>query len=136
MLLLNGKTEKTLHALKNFLLNEYESKVYFTLLAIGESKPSEIVKMSGIPQSRVYGVLEDLIQMKLVEQTQPKPIKVRAVDLGIALEQFRSERIAEVNRATASKRFLENVLESLEKVKEEYEGQFRLFEPNRREVRE
>lgn len=107
MLLLNGKTEKTLHALKNFLLNEYESKVYFTLLAIGESKPSEIVKMSGIPQSRVYGVLEDLIQMKLVEQTQPKPIKVRAVDLGIALEQFRSERIAEVNRATASKRFLE-----------------------------
>lgn len=135
MLLLNGKTEKTLDALKTFLLNEHESKVYFTLLAIGESKPGEIVKMSGVPQSKVYWILADLMEMRLVEQTQPKPIRVKAVDLGIALEQFRSQRIAEVNKATTAKKFLEELLESLQRVKERYGGQFRIFEPNRREVR-
>lgn len=135
MLLLNGKTEKTLHALKTLLLNDYESKVYFTLLTLGESKPGDIVRMSGVPQSKVYWVLQDLIMKRKVEQTQAKPIKVRAVDLGVALEQFRSERIAEVNRATSAKKLLESVLKSIESVKEEYEGQFRIFEPNKKEVR-
>lgn len=134
MLLLNGKTDKTLHGFKGLLLAEWEPKAYFTLLALGELKPWEVARMSEILQARIYWILDELKEKRLVEQTNAKPIRVKAVYLGIALEQFKSDRIVKVNKATASKRFLESVPESLENMKERYEGQLRVFESNRMEV--
>lgn len=132
MFLLNGKTDKTLEALKTLLLNEYEAKAYFSLLLLGESKPIDVVRASGIPQSRIYWVLDDLKDRKLVEQTQVKPMMLKVVELGVALEQFRSARIEEVRKATNASRYLADLLESLKGVKEKYAGQFRVFEPSGR----
>jgi sugar-specific transcriptional regulator TrmB len=134
MLVLNGKTDATLKALRTLQLTEYESKVYFTLLVIGEAKPGEIVRLSGVPQSRVYYVVRDLVEKKVVVQTQARPLMVKPVDLDIVLAQIKAEKMAEFNKTVASANFISEVLWSLRKVAQQYEGQFKIFEPNRREV--
>lgn len=128
MFLLNGKTEKTISSLKSLLLTDYEAKVYFTLLVLGESKPLKTARMSGVPQSKMYSVLRELEDRKLAVQTQAKPVMFKANPLNVALEQFRAERIEEVRKATVATKFLTDILPSLEKVAEEFEGQFRIFE--------
>lgn len=135
MLVLNGKTDATLKALRMLQLNEYESKVYFTLLVVGECRPRDIVTLSGVPQSKVYWVIRDLVQKNVAVQTQARPLKVRAVDLDIVLAQIKTEKMAEFNRTVASANFISEVLWSLRKVAQEYDGQFKIFESNRREVR-
>jgi|GEM_PF-5632642 len=132
MLLLNGKTDSTLKALDSLLLNEYESKAYFSLLVRGECKPMDVVKLSGIPQAKIYWVLQDLMERKMAIQTQAKPMKIKPAELDVVLAQFKADRIAEFRRALSSVKYLREILASLEKVAEEYEGQFRIFEPRAR----
>jgi sugar-specific transcriptional regulator TrmB len=132
MFLLNGKTDETLKALDSLFLNEFESKAYFALLVKRECKPMDVVRLSGIPQSKIYWILQDLAEKKMVIQTQAKPMKVKPVELGIVLAQFKADRIAEYRRALSSVKYLREILTSLEKVAEEYEGQFRIFEPRAR----
>ncbi|MGI0049912.1 MAG: helix-turn-helix domain-containing protein [Nitrososphaera sp.] len=136
MLLLNGKTDATLKALRNLRLTEYESKAYFTLLVAGECKPKDIVRLAGIPQSKVYWVLQDLVEKKMAVQTQASPLKAKPVGLDVALAQFKAEKEAEFRRALSSAKYIGDVMASITKVAERYSGQFRIFESNRRKVRE
>jgi hypothetical protein len=128
MLLLNGKTEKTVSSLKSLLLTDYEAKVYFTLLVVGESKAGTVSKLSGVPQSKMYDVLSNLEERKLVTKTQARTAVFKASPLNVILEQFRAERIEEVRKATVATKFLGEVLDSLEGLAEQFEGQFRIFD--------
>lgn len=92
MLLLNGKTDATLKALSSLKLTEYESKAYFTMLVAGECKPKEIVRLAGIPQSKIYWVIQDLVEKKMAVQTQAKPLKAKPVGLEIVLAQLKAEK--------------------------------------------
>ncbi len=56
--------------LKRFGLSDYEIKAYVTLLTKGPLTSTEIVKQSGIPQPRVYDVLQNLSAKGLVEYMQ------------------------------------------------------------------
>ena len=58
--------------LSGFGLSPYEIKVYSTLALKGELTPSQIVRVSGIPQPRVYDVLRNLHDKGLVEFSPTK----------------------------------------------------------------
>jgi sugar-specific transcriptional regulator TrmB len=60
MNIVNGKEREIVEMLRGYGLNGYEAKVYFALLAVGESKTGDVVCKAGVPQSKVYDTLDNL----------------------------------------------------------------------------
>lgn len=67
--------------MKKYNFTEYETKVYITLLEIGQATGYEISKMSSVPRSKVYNVLELLIKKGAVCKSSQEQILYRAVDV-------------------------------------------------------
>lgn len=79
------KRKEILETLMEFGLTEYESMAYATLSSIGPAKAARISKESGIPQSKIYEVLEKLMEKQLVEFLGGKPKEFRAVPAKVGL---------------------------------------------------
>lgn len=56
-----------LQDLQDLGLTEYQSRAYVAAVGAGEARPSELVDDSGVPQGRIYGVIDDLEDLGLVE---------------------------------------------------------------------
>ncbi len=55
-------------------LTKGEAKVYLALLTLGESKVGPIIKASGISRSKVYDILERLIQKHIVSKVEKRGV--------------------------------------------------------------
>ena len=55
-----GNGEAVVDMLKDFGLSEYEARMYFSLLTLGEAKVTAIVRKASVPQSKAYSVLDSL----------------------------------------------------------------------------
>jgi len=82
--------------LKNLGLSEYESKAYSTLLIFNHLKASEISKESGIPQSKIYEVLERLVEKKLIEVYTIRPKEFKVIAPQSILESLIREKEKEI----------------------------------------
>lgn len=80
--------EEILKFLENLGLNEYESKAYTALTLLGPSKAGLLSKESKVPQSKIYSVLEDLIDKQLVEVMEGRPKEFKAIAPEIALKSL------------------------------------------------
>ena len=77
-----GNGKDVVDMLKNLGLGEYESKIYFTLLTLGEAKVTAIIRRASIPQSKAYVVLDSLRMKGFVELSsneRPKKFRARAL---------------------------------------------------------
>lgn len=74
-----------LEILGKFGMNEYESKVYSTMVLLGPTKAGNISKESKVPQSKIYEVLDQLIEKQLVEFLGGRPKEFRAIPPQFAL---------------------------------------------------
>jgi sugar-specific transcriptional regulator TrmB len=82
MHVVNGKERKIIRMLRDFGLSNYEARLYFTLLTIGEAKVCEMTKKASVPQSKAYEVLDNLQSKGFVEQCDVvRPKKYRAYAL-------------------------------------------------------
>jgi sugar-specific transcriptional regulator TrmB len=86
------KSEDVIKFLQGLGMSEYEAKTYATLSVAGQMKAGEISKESGVPQSKIYWVLEDLIGKQLVEVSEGKPKEYRAVPSDIGLRRIIEEK--------------------------------------------
>ncbi|MEM2932607.1 MAG: helix-turn-helix domain-containing protein [Candidatus Pacearchaeota archaeon] len=73
-----------------FNLNEYEAKVWVSLLTKGVSSIGEIAELSGVPRSRVYDVLESLEKQGFVIMKLGKPIKYIAIKPDEVIERIKA----------------------------------------------
>jgi len=78
MFTINGNGKEVAELFKKFGLNEYESRVYFTLQISGKTKVGKLWVPAGVPQSKVYNTVQMLSTKGLVETTNLKPLEVRA----------------------------------------------------------
>lgn len=62
--------DKTINILKNFNFNESEAKAYINLFQHGPCSGYELSKISGVPRSKIYNILETLFQKGYVTNTQ------------------------------------------------------------------
>lgn len=53
---------------KELPLPEYHKKALSYLFILGKAKPQELAKVSGVPRTRIYDVLDDLFRMGLVQK--------------------------------------------------------------------
>lgn len=54
-------------SLQDLGLTEYQSKAYIAAVTLGTARPRDLVEESGVPQARIYDVIDDLHELGLVE---------------------------------------------------------------------
>jgi len=124
---LNGKM--VVGMLRDFGLSEYEARVYFVLLTLGESKVTPLTKRAYVPQSKGYKVLDRLIDKGFVEQTSvEKPKKYRAKTLPRVMSRIMSREQRFIKKLNSNFEALQSVVEAISPMYEKY-GAFRLFSP-------
>ncbi|OYT50113.1 hypothetical protein B6U79_00260 [Candidatus Bathyarchaeota archaeon ex4484_231] len=69
-------------------LSEYEAKVYVALIEAGQSKARTISVMSGVPRTKVYGVLKKLIDTGLVIEVPEEPKRFAPVPPRTAFKTY------------------------------------------------
>lgn len=92
------KKEEIIEMLRNFELSEYEAKIYAALVFSGPCKVSSISKESGVPQSKVYEILDRLSNKQLIEITSNAPKTLKAVPVNIALKNLIEEKEIRTNK--------------------------------------
>ena len=95
-------------------LTTYETKAYTTLLLLGPSKAGKISKESGVPQSKIYSVLEKLEEKQLIETLNGRPKEFKAVKPKFALLKLIQTREDELNKLKSSLKLLLNNFKRLE----------------------
>jgi sugar-specific transcriptional regulator TrmB len=65
MFVLNGNAEEITKLFRPFGLTEYEARVYFTLQVCGKTKICRLWIKSGIPQSKIYQLMPELVEKDL-----------------------------------------------------------------------
>ncbi|MCX6798723.1 MAG: hypothetical protein NTW59_01335 [Candidatus Diapherotrites archaeon] len=69
-------------------LTEYESKTLSTLFKLGEAEAPAVSRLAQVPKTRVYDVLDKLVERDLVIEIRGRPKKYRSVEAKKALESL------------------------------------------------
>jgi len=77
--------KEILDILSKFDMSDYEAKTYSTMVTLGPTKAGIISKESKVPQSKIYEVLDQLIEKQLVEFLGGRPKEFRAIPPQFAL---------------------------------------------------
>ncbi|MBI4894148.1 MAG: hypothetical protein HY833_00185 [Candidatus Aenigmarchaeota archaeon] len=86
------KPEEIVKFLQGLGMSEYEAKTYAALSMSDSMKAGELSKRADVPQSKIYWVLEDLIEKQLVEVSEGKPKEYRVVPADIGLKRMIEEK--------------------------------------------
>jgi sugar-specific transcriptional regulator TrmB len=96
---------KTIEDLKRFLksakLSSYETNVYLTLLLSNHLTARELSDKSNVPSGRIYEVLEELNEKRMVEIQDSRPKMYRAKSFNLAFKNLISY-IDNVNKSKVS----------------------------------
>lgn len=84
--------EEILKTLQYFGLSEYESRVYVALVSLGPSKAGAISREAGVPQSKIYNILDGLIGKQLVEVFEGRPKEFKAIAPETIFKNFVKEK--------------------------------------------
>lgn len=88
--------QEIIRTLVNCGLSEYESRVYSSLAFSGPSKAGTISRESKVPQSKIYEVLNQLMDKQLVEMFDGRPKEFKAVEPAVALKNLLDEKTKEI----------------------------------------
>lgn len=102
--------EEILRTLISCGLSEYESKVYSSLVFLGPSKAGTISQESKVPQSKIYEVLDQLMNKQLVEVFDGRPKEFKAAIPEIALKNLLEEKTGEIERLKSKVESMSNFL--------------------------
>jgi sugar-specific transcriptional regulator TrmB len=67
---------------------EYEAKAYYTLLKMPSFTATELSKIAGIPRTKVYSVLGNLVQKGACTELPGKVVRFKAVEPTIAFQRI------------------------------------------------
>lgn len=102
--------EKLVNSLKKLGLNRYESLTYIGLNRIITGTADEIAKISDLPRSRIYDILNELEKKGFVEVERERPIKYSVIEPKIIIRKQKNK-------------FIEEMDECEEKLQELYDNQ-------------
>jgi len=89
------KTDEPFRQLLSLGLTEYESKAYLAMLQKQSSSASELSKLSGVPRTRIYDILDRLARSGLCVERLGKEKKYQAVAPEIAMQRLLEHQKAE-----------------------------------------
>ncbi|MBO3801669.1 MAG: TrmB family transcriptional regulator sugar-binding domain-containing protein [Thermoproteota archaeon] len=86
-----SQRDSLVERLMNLGLTLYEAKSYLALVKYGELTSTNLVKLTGIPQSRIYDVVSSLQRKGLIWVQSGRPMKFRVVEPSIAIKRLTEE---------------------------------------------
>ena len=89
-------SDKSRKAMESLGLTSYEIKVYLSLLEQGSMTASDISKISGVPYSKIYEVLNSLDNKVWLESDSSRPQKFYPKSPSTALEAIRLQKEIEI----------------------------------------
>ena len=92
---------RVLSALRSLGLTDYQARAYLTLVRYGELRARELSRLSGVPYSKVYGVLEALRQRGWVGVKPGRPKTYYPKPPSEAVRAERARREAELRELEA-----------------------------------
>jgi len=110
--------DEILQILKKFGLSFYEASVYATLIKLGPSKAGEICRHASVPQSKIYEVLDNLINKHFVEFVNGRPKQFKAIPPSITLKS----KIEEEKKKLDELQSMINVVEQVRREENVIEG--------------
>lgn len=124
----NGKA--VVNMLRDFGLSEYEARIYFVLLTLGEAKVGTLAKRAYVPQSKAYEVLDRLIVKGFAElSSEEMPKQYRAKNLERVVSKAVSKEEKFIRRLNNNLESLQKIVNAVSPLFEKY-GTFKLFSPN------
>ncbi len=81
-------TERLVSLLRELGFKPYEAKAYVALLKLQSASASEIALKTGIPQPRIYDVLNSLVEKGFLEVILTKPRKFRVVNPDLTIPRL------------------------------------------------
>ncbi len=99
-------SDTLIREIMDFGLNEYESKVYMSLIAEGLSSAKTISDATGVPYGKIYEILNSLSEKRFVNIYPTKPMKFMAVSPSSAIESIKEqndERLKRLENITRSR---------------------------------
>lgn len=97
---MSASQEQLTQALSKLGLSLYQAKVYSALASLGPSGVSDIQKASSVPRTKIYEVLEQLLDMGAVEFQSGRPIFYNAVSPTIVIDRMRNSYLSAADDAT------------------------------------
>lgn len=94
--------EQWIQKLKKMGLSGYEAQVYLALLGETRAPASRVVRKSGVPQSKVYGALNSLIERGFAEQVLGDVKLYRGIPPQQAFENYRRQVEASLAESQAA----------------------------------
>ncbi|MEM5836398.1 MAG: helix-turn-helix domain-containing protein [Candidatus Aenigmatarchaeota archaeon] len=108
--------------LKQLGLGEYEARAYTELVLLGPSSANELSKVTEIPKSKIYEVLESLMSKQMVEVFEEKPKLFRAIDSRVAIKSLIDEKEQQLKAIKEKANSLIAQLKTFERREEIVEG--------------
>jgi len=90
---------ESLYLLRRIGLNQYESRVYFSLLKAGPTSASEIGSVAEIPRPRTYDVLDKLEKKGFISVQPGRPTRFKAVELDEAINFLKMKKEEELKKS-------------------------------------
>ncbi len=129
--------------LEDLGLTKYQTRVLIALMQCGESKASEVSKLSGVPRAKVYGVLDQLVDMGLVDKKPGRPVTYVAKEPEDIVERLKlnveTEYLSKIQKLEKNRNYLLKKLEEVYTPKSREPKELirivRVGEPSERETR-
>ncbi len=80
-----GSNERLVNQLRRLGLSGYEVKAYLALLEVGGGTAKEVAEAAGVPESRIYEVINSLIEKGWAVAERGRPIRYRPQDPEVAV---------------------------------------------------
>lgn len=90
-------------------LTEYESKTLNTLFRMGEAEAPSISRLAQVPKTRVYDVLDKLVEKNLVIEIRGRPKRYRGIEAKKALGQLLDKKKEEIGKLEKTVKSVENL---------------------------
>jgi|WetSurMetagenome_2_1015567.scaffolds.fasta_scaffold27455_4 sugar-specific transcriptional regulator TrmB len=92
--------EQLTKALSKLGLSLYQAKIYSALASLGPSGVAEIQRISGVPRTKIYEVLEQLVDMGAVEFQSGRPTIYNALSPSVLVDRMRNSYLNAADDAT------------------------------------
>ncbi|MEM5852793.1 MAG: helix-turn-helix domain-containing protein [Candidatus Aenigmatarchaeota archaeon] len=103
-------------------LSDYEARAYTELVLLGPSNASDLSKVAEIPRSKIYEVLEHLMEKQMVEVFDEKPKIFRAIDANVTIKNLIEEKEGYLKNIKEKADKVIAYLKNFERREEEIEG--------------
>lgn len=121
--------ENIINTIRQYGMNDYEARAYWTLLKHGSLTAREVAELANLPASKIYVVLNELMNKGVIATVLGRPKKYKPIQLSDALDkliEYKRRRCEiEIKNLTKNKEILEKYISEIQvTVPEKEESEF------------